>query len=85
MICRDDLMSLEEVENILGEPEIDPLLLISESYLHRIESGIQIQSKSVDNYLRVFLFNAYILRGQVAQMEESTVNPGGFIVTTADS
>ena len=64
---------------------IDAGLQISKSYLESIESGRRIQSKTIDNYLRLFFVREIAFARSGNSAAESSVNPGGFIVAIAES
>ena len=64
---------------------IDAGLQISKEYLESIESGQRIQSKTVDNYLRLFFAREIAFTRLGNSAAESSVNPGGFIVAIAES
>jgi len=64
---------------------IDAGLQISKAYLESIESGRKIQSKSVDNYLRLFFAREIAFARSGNSEAEPSVNPGGFIVAIAES
>lgn len=49
----DHDFSLLDKYAVPDNKEVDPILQISESYLKSLEEGRRIQSRTVDNYLRI--------------------------------
>lgn len=49
----DDFSELDDAVPEPDNKEIDPILQMRESYLKSLEEGRRIQSRTVDNYLRI--------------------------------